>query len=59
MFIKQTIRTEEGTITFQGELSQEEADMVIEVGLLTLLHNGAIPFVSADKDVTEGSSVVQ
>jgi hypothetical protein len=42
--INKTLQTEEGTIVFEGTLTQEEADYVIEVGLNTLLQAGALPF---------------
>lgn len=41
MHIKQSIQTPEGVINFNGELSQEEADLVVKAGLLTLLRRGA------------------
>ena len=50
MDIKQTVRTEAGEVTFQGTLSQEEADLVIEIGLLTLLQSGAISFMSPGEE---------
>lgn len=47
MKIKKAIETENGTVTFEGELSQEELDFVIETGLRTLLVNGAIKMMMA------------
>ena len=44
MEINKTFKTSEGTVKFQGELSQEEADFVIQVGLNWLLQQGALPF---------------
>lgn len=44
MEINKTFKTPQGTVTFQGVLSQEEADYVIQIGLNTLLQQGAIPF---------------
>ena len=41
MKVEQVIETPEGTINFNGELSQEEADLVVKAGLLTLLRRGA------------------
>lgn len=37
-------------MTFQGELSQEEADLVIQTGLNYLLSQGALPFKTVDDD---------
>lgn len=31
-------------VTFQGELSQDEFDLVLETGLNTLFEAGALPF---------------
>lgn len=44
MKVSKTIETREGSVTFDGELSQEEADMVIGLGLNYLMKQGAIPF---------------
>lgn len=44
MEVNQTIKTPQGTIKFQGELSQEETDFVIQVGLNYLFQQGALPF---------------
>lgn len=46
--INKTIETEEGTIQFEGELSQEEVNFVIETGLNALLQAGALPFTYAE-----------
>lgn len=40
MFVKQVIQTPQGTVKFEGELSQEETEFVIGVGLNWLLQNG-------------------
>lgn len=40
MKINKTIQTPEGIIKFEGELSEKEADLVIEAGLSTLLRMG-------------------
>lgn len=45
MEINQTIKTPQGTLKFQGELTQEEADYVIQTGLSYLLSKGELPFV--------------
>ena len=49
MEVNQSFKTEEGTLTFQGELSQEELDIVIQVGLSTLFSQGLIPFKVSDE----------
>jgi len=42
VIISKTIETEQGTVTFQGELDQEELDYVLTLGLNLLLQQGAI-----------------
>ena len=42
MKVDTAIKTEDGIVKFQGELSQQEADMVIQLGLNYLLVRGAI-----------------
>lgn len=42
MEIKKTIKTKDGTVMFKGELSPEEHDFVLSVGLNTLIEQGAI-----------------
>jgi hypothetical protein len=49
MEISKSIETPQGTVQFKGELSQEEADFVIKVGLSVLLQNGMLP-VKFDQD---------
>ena len=43
MYVKQLIETEEGTIKFEGELSTEELEVVIQTGLNFLLQHGVQP----------------
>ena len=50
MFVKNLLQTSEGTVKFEGELSEEEAQFVLAVGLNTLMENGAIPFAQDDQD---------
>lgn len=50
MFVNSLLKTEEGTYHFQGELSQEEVDVVMQAGLNYLLQAGAIPFSMQDTD---------
>lgn len=50
MLINKTFTTNKGTVTFQGELSQEEADYVIQMGLNYLLSQGALPFKTISED---------
>lgn len=47
MQINKTIETPEGIIKFEGELSQEEADTVISIGLTSLLNAGFISYTIA------------
>lgn len=51
MLIKKSIELENGNVEFSGELSQEELDLVLTLGLNHLLKQGAIPFSSKYKNV--------
>lgn len=42
--VNNSFKTPQGTVVFQGELSQEEADYVIQMGLNYLLQNGQLPY---------------
>jgi hypothetical protein len=53
MYVKKIIQTEEGAIKFEGELTQEEADLVVECGLNWLLREGALPLLE-EEDKFEG-----
>ena len=46
MRINRTVETEEGSVVFQRVLEGKSLDLVIEVGLTTLMNNGALPFIS-------------
>ena len=48
MKVSKTIQTDEGSVFFDGELSEEEADMVLGIGLNYLMKNGALPFKIVD-----------
>lgn len=45
MKINKTLQNEDGTLVFSGELTQEEADLVIECGLNWLVKEGALPML--------------
>lgn len=52
MKVNKTIETEEGGVKFEGELTPEELDVIIGVGLNYLFKQGAIPFkVLDDKSI--------
>ena len=57
MRVHKVIKTSSGTYTFDGELSQEELDVIITVGIGVLLERGAIPMMMED-DENEGSLVI-
>ena len=44
MEVRKALKTDQGTVLFQGELTDEEFDFVLTVGLNELLQQGAIPF---------------
>ena len=48
--VSKTLKTSEGTVKFEGELSQEEFDLVLETGLNTLFEAGALPFQAITDD---------
>lgn len=61
MQVSQIIKTEEGEFKFEGTLSQEEHDFLIEFSLNMLVAQGAIPFKMAQEmtaDVAPGSEKV-
>jgi hypothetical protein len=49
MHIKKLIETEQGAVEFSAELSGEELEVVITVGLNTLLRAGALPFLTEQR----------
>lgn len=53
MQVSKVIKTSEGTVKFEGELSHEEHEFVIMVGLHSLMEQGALPFVYADEEGNE------
>lgn len=57
MEVNQTFKTPQGTVKFQGELSQEEADFVIKVGLNYLMQQGALPFQIFNDDSTNDTEL--
>lgn len=59
MEIRKTIKTPQGTVMFEGELSQEELDFVITVGLNELFQNGALPFHHLSEEKDAGTINVQ
>ena len=40
--INQSFKTEEGTVVFQGEVTDQEYDYIIQQGLLALIDQGFI-----------------
>lgn len=48
MDVKKVLKTKHGTVTFKGELSNEEHEFVLAVGLNTLMEAGALPMQVAD-----------
>lgn len=52
MKISKSVETEDGTIQFAGELSPDEVEFIIGIGLNYLVKTGAIPF----KVTSSGSS---
>jgi hypothetical protein len=46
MQVNKTVELEDGKVLFEGELTQQEADLVVKIGLSVLLQNGALPFLT-------------
>lgn len=46
MKVSQSVELENGVVTFSGELSQQEADAILSMGLTMALANGAFPEVT-------------
>ena len=60
MKINTTVQTEDGRVTFTGELAQVEADLLIEVGINYLLKAGVLPMVlKSFQGVTEDLATPQ
>ncbi len=62
MEIKKSIKNKDGTVRFKGELSPEEHDFVLSVGLNTLIEQGAIAMSTEeepDVDWIPGDTSVQ
>lgn len=50
MNVSKTFETANGTVKFEGELEQAEADMVIKIGLSVLLQTGALKISGQEED---------
>lgn len=51
MQIKKLIKTKEGTFLYEAEISQEEHEVIFDVGLNAMLAAGALPFINTQIDV--------
>lgn len=58
MEIKKILKTKKGTVVFKGEISDEEHEFILSVGLNTLMEHGALPFSTVD-DEDDLSSFIQ
>jgi hypothetical protein len=61
--VKKSLETPNGTVVFEGEITPDELDLILSVGLNYLLQQGAIPLKVLDtKDaakLAEGSQELQ
>jgi len=48
MKVSKTLEGPDGFVSFSGELTSEELDLIISVGLNYLLQQGALPMKSVD-----------
>ena len=53
VLVNKVLHTDQGTITFEGELTPQEVEFVIGVGLNHLLQMGALPFQMAEAEEEE------
>lgn len=54
MKILHSVELEDGSYKYQGELSGKELDFIVEVGINTLLAQGAFPFIASDRLMVDG-----
>ena len=45
MIVKKTFENQNGVMTFEGEFSPAEVNLVMTVGIATLLQQGAFPHI--------------
>lgn len=57
MKIKKVVETPEGEFLFEGELSADEHDFIIEAGINFLVQQGIIPFKILSKNDNAASYV--
>ncbi|CAB4132890.1 hypothetical protein UFOVP249_57 [uncultured Caudovirales phage] len=54
MLVNKSVETPNGSVKFEGELEPKELDFVLQIGLNTLLAQGAIPFTIKTPTTTSG-----
>lgn len=59
MLVNKSLETPQGTVKFEGELEQNELDLVLRVGLNYLLARGAIPLVAKEPEQEETTTPIQ
>lgn len=47
MQVSKVVMLPEGAVKFDGELSEQETDLVVEIGLNYLIRQGAFPAITA------------
>lgn len=57
MKISKVIETPQGTAKFEGEVSQEEFDYIVQTGLNALLLMGAVKATVKEPTIPEGTPV--
>lgn len=50
MYIKKTVKLPDGSYTFEGEISDEEHEIILTAGLNLLLQQGAMPMFSIKEE---------
>lgn len=53
MHIKQSVELEDGSYTYQGNITGKELDFLVEYAINNLLMQGALPFLTEGSETTE------
>lgn len=53
MNVSKVVETPQGTVVFEGELDQAEADLIIKMGLMVLLQTGTLKIAEQSVETTK------
>lgn len=54
MNIKHSVELEDGSYTYQGNITGKELDFLVEYAINNLLMQGALPFLNEASETTQG-----